>query len=96
VDAGSRPVEVLPAAGAPGRVQSESRASLITPGSAGPLERPLDVVVWNVWGPKARAMADLGDDDWRRYVCVEPGRVSAPERLGPGERWTLGQTLRWD
>jgi glucose-6-phosphate 1-epimerase len=28
-------------------------------------------VVWNPWIDTARAMADLGDDDYRRMLCVE-------------------------
>lgn len=28
-------------------------------------------VVWNPWSATARAMADLGDDDWRVLLCVE-------------------------
>lgn len=28
-------------------------------------------VVWNPWSDKAAAMADLGDEEWLRFVCVE-------------------------
>ena len=28
-------------------------------------------VVWNPWIEKARAMADFGDDEWVRMICVE-------------------------
>lgn len=28
-------------------------------------------VVWNPWEAKAKALADLGDDEWLRFVCVE-------------------------
>jgi glucose-6-phosphate 1-epimerase len=28
-------------------------------------------VIWNPWTEKARALADLGKDDWQRMVCVE-------------------------
>jgi glucose-6-phosphate 1-epimerase len=28
-------------------------------------------VVWNPWADTARAMADLDDDDYRKFVCVE-------------------------
>lgn len=29
---------------------------------------PVDVVVWNPGPERAKAIADLGDDDWRHYV----------------------------
>ena len=28
-------------------------------------------VVWNPWADKAAAIADLGDDEWLRFLCVE-------------------------
>jgi D-hexose-6-phosphate mutarotase len=28
-------------------------------------------VVWNPWIAKAAALADLGDEEWREFVCVE-------------------------
>jgi D-hexose-6-phosphate mutarotase len=28
-------------------------------------------VVWNPWIAKAAALADLGDEEWRSFVCVE-------------------------
>lgn len=33
-------------------------------------------VVWNPWREKARAMTDLGDGDWKRFVCIEAGAVA--------------------
>ena len=46
---------------------------------------------------RARGIKDLGDGEWRDYVCVEPGRVSddtaAAGELAPGEEFTLRQTL---
>ncbi|HUF91813.1 MAG TPA: D-hexose-6-phosphate mutarotase [Candidatus Limnocylindria bacterium] len=32
-------------------------------------------VVWNPWTERARALPDLGDDDWRRMLCVETANV---------------------
>ena len=32
-------------------------------------------VVWNPWRAKATAMADVGADDWRRFVCIEAANV---------------------
>ena len=31
----------------------------------------LSSVVWNPWIAKAAALADLGDEEWREFVCVE-------------------------
>jgi glucose-6-phosphate 1-epimerase len=42
-------------------------------------------VVWNPWLVKATAMADLGGDAWRSFVCVEAANVRpAPVPLSPG------------
>jgi glucose-6-phosphate 1-epimerase len=46
---------------------------------------------WMVWNPGiagAQAMKDLPDNDWQRFVCVEPVIVQRAVRLGPGERFT--------
>lgn len=32
-------------------------------------------VLWNPWADKAARTADLGDDEWRGFVCVEIGAV---------------------
>lgn len=32
-------------------------------------------VVWNPWADLARQMADLGDEDYRHFVCVETANV---------------------
>lgn len=47
-----------------------------------------DVVVWNPWIDKARGMSDMGDDDYERFVCIEPGYVSQPYTLESGETFT--------
>lgn len=61
---------------------------------------PLDVVVWNPGAVKAGAIVDLGEGQWKQYVCVEPGRVSpatkdfpAHAALQPGHSWKLTQTV---
>jgi glucose-6-phosphate 1-epimerase len=47
-------------------------------------------VVWNPWMERARALADLHDDEWRRMVCVETANVSpSVVALDPGERHTI-------
>lgn len=91
------------AAGASAAVDVRSRAAL-RPGapalSQAILACPLDVVIWNPGEARAAGIADLGADEWRQYVCIEPGRVSAetaaaaPQKLlAPGMEWTMTQTL---
>ncbi|KAJ3154125.1 hypothetical protein HDU86_005052 [Geranomyces michiganensis] len=53
-----------------------------------------DIVVWNPWTDKAKAMADFGDDEYHRMICVEAGSVAKFITLQPGETWTGGQTLK--
>ena len=60
-----------------------------------PVAHPLahDVVFWNPWVDKARALADLGDLDYISFVCVEPGTVSDWVSVTPAQTLTLTQTL---
>jgi D-hexose-6-phosphate mutarotase len=51
-------------------------------------------VVWNPWQAKARAMADLGDDEYQGMVCVESGNVGESRiTLAPGQRAALQVVL---
>eukprot|EP00050_Salpingoeca_kvevrii_P006180 m.287867 g.287867 ORF g.287867 m.287867 type:complete len:311 (+) comp11860_c0_seq1:972-1904(+) len=52
-----------------------------------------DTVVWNPWDEKAKAMSDLADDEYKRFVCVEAGSVASPVSLEPGEAWQGSQTM---
>lgn len=56
--------------------------------------QPSDAVVWNPWVDKAKGMSDFGDDEYLRMVCVEPGRVSAQQKLGAGQIFTLQQAIK--
>ncbi|KAG5191731.1 hypothetical protein JKP88DRAFT_271260 [Tribonema minus] len=53
----------------------------------------VDTVLWNPWEAKGAGMKDLERDGYQRFVCVEPGLVSAPRSVAPSERLTLAQTL---
>lgn len=51
-------------------------------------------VVWNPWVSRARAMADVGDDEWPTMVCVEAANVLDDALvLAPGETHRLSTTL---
>lgn len=52
-----------------------------------------DVVVWNVGASLAASMGDLGDGQWRQYVCVEAAAVGEPVVVEPSVTWRGSQTL---
>ncbi|XP_043813094.1 putative glucose-6-phosphate 1-epimerase isoform X2 [Manihot esculenta] len=47
-----------------------------------------DVVVWNPWEKKSKAMADFGDEEYKHMVCVDAAAIEKPITLKPGEEWT--------
>jgi len=54
-------------------------------------------VVWNPWIDNARAMADFGDDEWKRMVCVEVCNIrDAAIHLAPGGSHTMVATFELD
>ena len=54
-------------------------------------------VVWNPWIAKSRRMADFGDDEYLRMLCVEQANVGdAAITLPPGKSHTLALTIRPD
>jgi hypothetical protein len=54
---------------------------------------PADVVFWNPWSEKAAALADMDDDGYTKYVCVEPGTVANWVTVPPGKALVLTQVL---
>lgn len=53
-----------------------------------------DTVVWNPGRERARALDDLPEDGFRRYVCIEAAKATRPVTLAPGGAWTGVQRLR--
>ncbi|MGW6867292.1 D-hexose-6-phosphate mutarotase [Streptomyces sp. NPDC054904] len=53
-----------------------------------------DVVVWNPGPELSHTMADLTDDGYRQFVCVETARLSRPLISTPDEPARLAVTLR--
>ena len=45
-----------------------------------------DVVVWNPGAADAAALPDLADDEFRRFICIEP-LMLGPRTLEPGQVW---------
>jgi glucose-6-phosphate 1-epimerase len=58
-------------------------------------ENSLTTVVWNPWGDKARALSDLGEDEWKHMVCIETSNVADyAVNLAPGQEHTMRATVR--
>jgi glucose-6-phosphate 1-epimerase len=54
---------------------------------------PSDTVLWNPWIEKSIALADLSDDGYISFVCVEPGVVANWTEVNASEKLILSQTL---
>ncbi|KAG6332363.1 hypothetical protein ID866_6728 [Astraeus odoratus] len=52
-----------------------------------------DVVIWNPKREAGSRMADMEDDGWERFVCVEPGFVKGFMTVEPGKTWIGQQVL---
>lgn len=50
-----------------------------------------DVVVWNPNEEVGKAIGDLEDKGWEKYVCVEPGFIGTFNEVAPGETWRATQ-----
>ncbi|MBX7142818.1 MAG: D-hexose-6-phosphate mutarotase [Oligoflexia bacterium] len=54
-----------------------------------------DLVVWNPWSSKSKAFADLGEQEYRRFVCVEPAIVNQKITLEPRASYECSQVLSY-
>lgn len=51
-------------------------------------------VVWNPWQEGAASLADLGDDEWRRFTCVEASNIlGSAIPLAPGHEHRMQAIL---
>jgi glucose-6-phosphate 1-epimerase len=58
-------------------------------------ENSSTTVVWNPWAEGARALADLGDDEWTQMFCVEASNVlSGTVDVKPGQQHRLAVNIR--
>jgi glucose-6-phosphate 1-epimerase len=46
-----------------------------------------DWVLWNIGDDNKHTLPDLGPGEQRKYVCVEPGFATVPQRVKPGATW---------
>lgn len=52
-----------------------------------------DAVVWNPWQKKAKALQDLGDEDYKSMISVNSASIDNPILLKPSEEWKGYQEL---
>lgn len=52
-----------------------------------------EAVLWNPWVDKTRGMSDMPEDGYRRFVCVEHGRIIEKPTIQPGGEFTGTQTI---
>lgn len=50
-----------------------------------------DAVVWNPGPERCATIADLPDDAWRHFVCIEAAVIDQPVSLTPGATWRGAQ-----
>ena len=44
--------------------------------------------MWNPWEKKAKALQDLGDDEYKKMLCVDGAAIEKPITLKPEEEWS--------
>jgi glucose-6-phosphate 1-epimerase len=58
-------------------------------------ENSRTTVVWNPWAQRARALPDLGDEEWTRMICIESSNVAEfAVQLAPGEQHAMKAIVR--
>jgi glucose-6-phosphate 1-epimerase len=57
-------------------------------------ENSRNTVVWNPWSKKGHDLADLGEDQWKRMLCVEVANVGDfAVDVAPGQQHTMKATV---
>jgi glucose-6-phosphate 1-epimerase len=57
-------------------------------------EHSLSTVVWNPWSEGAAHLQDLGDGEWRQFLCVEASNIlDAAINLAPGQEHSMTAIL---
>lgn len=52
-----------------------------------------DTVLWNPWIEKAKRLADLPDDGYKQFVCVESAAIAEPVTVAAGGTWSGSQVV---
>lgn len=52
-----------------------------------------DAVVWNPWVEKTKGLADMPDDHYQKFVCVEVGAIRQAVTVAPGAEWSGSQCI---
>lgn len=52
-----------------------------------------DTVVWNPGASGAKALGDMGDDEYHSMICVEAANVANPIKLDAGAIWQGSQSI---
>jgi D-hexose-6-phosphate mutarotase len=51
-------------------------------------------VVWNPWHEEAAGLRDLGEGEWKQFVCVEASNIlDAAINLAPGQQHRMAAVL---
>ena len=53
-----------------------------------------DVVTWNPWTDKAKAMADFDDQEYKKMVCVESACINQTLKLSPTQKMSYGFKIK--
>ena len=73
----------------------ELRDSVLQRGTTVTKKNSQTTVVWNPWVDKARALADLGEDQWTRMLCIETSNVDDfAIDLAPRQQHSMKATVR--
>src|SRR5262245_9840635 len=95
---GADPVRIT---GETDRVYLDTRASCVVDDPRGGRRLVVDkqgsasTVVWNPWRDKAKAMSDLGADEWRSMICIETANAADDAvTLAPGARHEMRASIR--
>ena len=79
-------------------IGTQSNVDLIDPGSHRQIRLKkagsLTTVVWNPWREGAARLHDLGDGEWKQFLCVEASNIlAASVSLAPGEQHRMTAVL---